>query len=70
MKILESDPVPVMPAALGNLWGSFLSRIEEGRALVRPFRRGLFSRVRLDVAPLLGDEANARVAAGGRAAAR
>jgi 1-acyl-sn-glycerol-3-phosphate acyltransferase len=47
MKILESRPVPVVPVALHNLWGSFFSRIERGTAMVKPFRRGLFSRVTL-----------------------
>jgi len=49
MKILERRPVPVVPMALQNLWGSFFSRIEQGRAMVRPFRRGLFSPVGLRV---------------------
>ncbi len=49
MKILEREPVPVIPMALTNLWGSFFSRIEQGGALVRPFRRGMFSRVGLNV---------------------
>ena len=49
MKILESNPVPVVPVALQNLWGSYFSRIEEGQAMVRPFRRGLFSRVGLAI---------------------
>jgi 1-acyl-sn-glycerol-3-phosphate acyltransferase len=44
MKLLESNPVPVVPLALHNLWGSFFSRAE-GRAMARPFRRGLFNRV-------------------------
>jgi hypothetical protein len=35
--------------ALTNLWGSFFSRIEKGGAMVRPFRRGVFSRVGLNV---------------------
>jgi 1-acyl-sn-glycerol-3-phosphate acyltransferase len=47
MKILERRPVPVVPVALQNLWGSYFSRIERGTAMVRPFRRGLFSRVGL-----------------------
>ena len=47
MKILESQPVPVVPLALQNLWGSFFSRVEQGNAMVRPFRRGAFSRVGL-----------------------
>ncbi|HJW12849.1 MAG TPA: MFS transporter [Albitalea sp.] len=44
MKVLETNPVPVVPLALQNLWGSFFSRIE-GVAMKRPFRRGFFSRV-------------------------
>ncbi|HSV82896.1 MAG TPA: MFS transporter [Ramlibacter sp.] len=54
MKILEraaADGVqaPVVPMALTHLWGSFFSRIERGEAMVRPFRRGMFSRVGLNV---------------------
>jgi len=48
MKILEgNEAVPVVPLALQNLWGSYFSRVEQGEAMVRPFRRGLFSRVGL-----------------------
>ena len=47
MKILERRPVPVVPVALQNLWGSYFSRIESGAAMVKPFRRGLFSSVTL-----------------------
>lgn len=47
MKLLETHPVPVVPVALKHLWGSFFSRVERGRAMVRPFRRGLFNRVAL-----------------------
>jgi 1-acyl-sn-glycerol-3-phosphate acyltransferase len=53
MKILETHPVPVVPIALTNLWGSFFSRIEGGRAMSRPFRRGLFSRVGLNASAAL-----------------
>jgi 1-acyl-sn-glycerol-3-phosphate acyltransferase len=54
MKILENakrDGVtaPVVPMALTNLWGSFFSRVEKNGAMVRPFRRGAFSRVGLNV---------------------
>ncbi|MET0310457.1 MAG: MFS transporter [Burkholderiaceae bacterium] len=49
MKVLERQPVPVIPMALTNLWGSFFSRVEQGNAMVRPFRRGFFSRVGLNV---------------------
>jgi 1-acyl-sn-glycerol-3-phosphate acyltransferase len=53
MKILQSHPVPVVPLALQNLWGSFFSRIEGGTAMVRPFRRGLFPPVSLVAGPAL-----------------
>lgn len=54
MKILEraqADALspPVVPMALTHLWGSYFSRIEQGGAMVRPFRRGVFSRVGLNV---------------------
>lgn len=58
MKMLERAEadgllVPVIPMALTNLWGSFFSRVEvrngEKTAMVRPFRRGLFNRVGLNV---------------------
>ncbi len=48
MKILETHPVPVIPAALHNLWGSSFSRID-GVAMAKPLRRGLFNRVGLVV---------------------
>jgi 1-acyl-sn-glycerol-3-phosphate acyltransferase len=59
MKVLErarADGVepPVIPMALTNLWGSFFSRVEQGKAMVRPFRRGLFNRVGLHVGPAMG----------------
>ncbi|MES2936816.1 MAG: MFS transporter [Pseudomonadota bacterium] len=60
VKVLDSAradglEVPVVPMALVDLWGSFFSRVERGRAMVRPFRRGLFNRVRLRVgAPMAG----------------
>ena len=47
MKVLQTHPVPVVPLALQNLWGSFFSRVERGRAMVKPLRRGLFSPVGL-----------------------
>jgi hypothetical protein len=57
MKILERaravgvEP-PVIPMALTNLWGpSSAVEVREGKnvAMVQPFRRGLFSRVGLQV---------------------
>ena len=47
MKILATTPVPVVPTALQNLWGSFFSRAEAGVAMKKPFRRGWFSAVGL-----------------------
>ncbi len=45
----------VVPMALGNLWGSFFSRIESKGAMTRPFRRGMRSRVVLNVGlPMAG----------------
>jgi 1-acyl-sn-glycerol-3-phosphate acyltransferase len=52
MRILERRPVPVVPLALHNLWGSFFSRIE-GAAMRRPFRRGIWNPVTLTAAPAL-----------------
>ena len=48
MKILAARPVPVIPMALQNMWGSFFSRID-GVAMTKPFRRGLYSSVSLIV---------------------
>ncbi len=56
-RILRSDPVPVVPMGLSGLWGSFFSRID-GAAMKTPFRRGLFSRIRLRVgSPIAPGEA-------------
>ncbi|MBX3585713.1 MAG: MFS transporter [Ramlibacter sp.] len=61
LKILEraqADGVsaPVVPMALTNLWGSYFSRVEQGNAMVRPFRRGVFSRVGLNVGEAVAAE--------------
>jgi len=48
MKILETNPVQVIPSALHNLWGSSFSRID-GAAMAKPLRRGLFNHVGLVV---------------------
>jgi 1-acyl-sn-glycerol-3-phosphate acyltransferase len=58
MKIIEraqADGVqaPVVPMALTNLWGSFFSRVEQGTAMAKPFRRGMFNRVGLNVGPAM-----------------
>jgi 1-acyl-sn-glycerol-3-phosphate acyltransferase len=49
MKVLEKQPAPVVPMALQNLWGSYFSRVEQGKAMSKPFRRGMFSRVGLNI---------------------
>jgi len=51
MKILQTHPVPVVPLALQNLWGSYFSRVEGGTAMVKPFRRGLVNAVGLLAGP-------------------
>ena len=53
MKLLESNPVPVVPLALQNLWGSYFSRVN-GSAMSKPFRRGRFSPVRLVAGDAVG----------------
>lgn len=45
-QIVERTPVPVVPLALRGLWGSFFSR-KGGRAMTRPLRRGIFSKIAL-----------------------
>jgi hypothetical protein len=47
-RILERDPVPVVPVALQGLWGSFFSR-KGGAAMTKPLRRGMFSRIGIQV---------------------
>jgi 1-acyl-sn-glycerol-3-phosphate acyltransferase len=54
-RILAETPVPVVPMALRGLWGSFFSRMG-GRAMRRPFRRGLLSRIGLVAAPPVAPE--------------
>lgn len=54
-RILEADPVRVIPMALRGLWGSMFSR-KGGPALSRPLRRGLFNRIELVVGPALPPE--------------
>ena len=57
-RILESNPVPVVPMALAGLWGSFFSRVD-GHAMQTPFRRGVFSDIALRVgAPVVPAEAS------------
>ena len=52
VKILERDPVPVIPFALNGLWGGFFSRAH-GNAMSKPFARGLFNRIELRSGPAL-----------------
>ncbi|MGC1439794.1 MAG: MFS transporter [Burkholderiaceae bacterium] len=53
---INNQLVPIIPVALQNLWGSFFSRID-GRAMSRPFRRGLSSRVGINIGPALISDA-------------
>jgi 1-acyl-sn-glycerol-3-phosphate acyltransferase len=46
-KIIARRPVPVVPVAVGRLWGSWLSRRRDGRMRVIP--RRLFARVPVTV---------------------
>jgi len=56
MRMLERDPVAVVPLALRGLWGSFFSRAH-GKAMTRLLPRGLFNRIELVAGePLAGAE--------------
>ena len=55
MKVLETHPVPVVPLALSNLWGSFFSR-QGGAAMSQPLRRGVFNRVGLRASSALAPQ--------------
>lgn len=44
IKIIERDPVPVIPMVLRGLWGSFFSR-KHGNAMTKIFPRGFFNRI-------------------------
>ena len=61
LKILQSAhadglSVPVIPMGLTNLWGSYFSRVD-GAAMSKPFRRGLWSRVGLNIGePIPGEQ--------------
>lgn len=57
MKMLAIQPAPVIPMALVNLWGSFFSRVERGTAMTRPFRRGMFNRVGVNIGQPVSSEA-------------
>ena len=54
---LQADAmgVPTVPMALTHLWGSFFSRLG-GDAMTKPFRRGLWSRVGLNVGEVVRGE--------------
>ena len=57
-RILERDPVPVVPLALSGLWGSFFSR-KYGNAMSRIMPRGLFSKIDLVAgSPITASEAS------------
>jgi 1-acyl-sn-glycerol-3-phosphate acyltransferase len=54
-RILEANPVPVIPMALSGLWGSFFSR-KDGAAMSKPWRFVPFRRIRLAVAHAVAPE--------------
>lgn len=54
-RIVERTPVPVVPMALRGLWGSYFSR-EGGRAMTKPFRRGILSKIALAVGGIVPPE--------------
>jgi len=53
-RILERDPVAVVPLALRGLWGSFFSRAH-GAAMSRLFPRGVLSRIELIAGDIIKD---------------
>ncbi len=55
-RIVERTPVPVVPLALRGLWGGFFSRAG-GKAMSKPFRRGVLSRIALEAGPAVGPDA-------------
>ncbi|MCP4874264.1 MAG: MFS transporter [Gammaproteobacteria bacterium] len=55
LRILENDPVPVVPLALRGLWGSFFSRAY-GNAMSRLFPRGMLSRIELAAGATINPE--------------
>jgi 1-acyl-sn-glycerol-3-phosphate acyltransferase len=60
-RVLERDPVPVIPVALQGLWGSFFSR-KDAPAMTKPLRRGMFSRIGVNVGqPITPVDANPEV---------
>jgi 1-acyl-sn-glycerol-3-phosphate acyltransferase len=56
-RIVERTPVPVIPLALKGLWGSFFSRVHNGRAMRNPLRNRLFAPIALVAAPAMSPEA-------------
>lgn len=47
-RIVARTPAPVVPMALGGLWGSYFSR-KGGAAMTKPLRRGIFNSIRLNI---------------------
>jgi len=57
-KVIATRPVPVVPVALQNLWGSWFSRSRDGR--IRKFPRRLFARVPVIIGePVMPGDASA-----------
>lgn len=54
-RILETDPVPVIPVAVQGLWGSFFSR-RFGKAMFQLPRKFLWAKIGLNVGPPIKPE--------------
>ena len=55
-RIVERTPVPVIPLALKGLWGSFFSRVHNGKAMRNPMRNKLFAPIALVAAPAMSPD--------------
>ena len=51
-RILQDNPVPVIPMALSGLWGSFFSR-KDGNAMTKPWRLIPFRKIGLAVGEVI-----------------
>jgi 1-acyl-sn-glycerol-3-phosphate acyltransferase len=55
MRVLASNPVPIVPMAIRGMWGSFFSR-KHGAAMTKPHRNKLFQKINIVVgAPIAAE---------------
>jgi len=52
IKIINRNPVPIIPIAISGMWGSFFSRVE-GKAMSKPFRRGFYNKISLNIGKVI-----------------